>query len=219
MTTSQLPATGNPFETELQQSHETAAHALRTGDGERFDAVVLLSAHLMAAERTLHPAVGRHAPHARPLLREHIRADRRLHRELRALEQISSGDTLTAQLDETSVRTRTLALLDLHVTSEQQIINALTATMSDEEQHRLLERYRHLADHGATRPHPHTPSHGPFVKAAYVFDSLRDHVLDVMDSRSTPIPHSSQARVKPGRWGHYLLGSMRPAGDEAATGH
>jgi hypothetical protein len=92
--------------------------------------------------------------------------------------------------------------LDAHIASERVILNLLSAAMSDGEDCALADRYRQLLTHGATRPHPHAPSHGPFAGVVFRFDRVRDHVLDVLDARATPLPHAPRQHATPGRWGY-----------------
>jgi hypothetical protein len=194
---------------QLAETHATAIAALDHDQVGRFDAVVWLSAHLMAAERALHPAVRRHLPTSAAVLDEHRRADRRLHRALRALEQVSAGDTLAADLDERVVRQQVTQHLDAHIAAEREFVDLLSASLSEGEDCELAERYWRLLTHGVTRPHPHAPSHGPLAGLVFRIDRVRDHVLDVLDSRTTPLPRHVAPHVAPGQWGLYILGSMQ----------
>lgn len=193
---------------QLARTHAAAIEALHHNQVGRFDTVIWLSAHLMAAERALHPAVRRHIPASLPLLDEHQRSDRRLHRALRALEQISAGDTFAAVLDEEVVRQQVTRCVDAHIATERRILDLLSAAMTVGEDCELVERYQHLLAHGVTRPHPHAPSSGALAGFVFRFDRVRDHVLDVLDSRTTPLPRQRTPHVTPGRWGSYVLGSM-----------
>jgi hypothetical protein len=188
--------------------HERAVIALGQHARAGLDAVVILSAHLMAAERVLQPEVRRQTRDTAALLAAHARIDRRMQRALRALEQIAAGDTFGSQFDEKKVRTRLLQLLDEHSASEARLVDSLALGLGGERETALAQRYRHLMKHGPTRPHPHTPWRGPLARLGYAFDSFRDRVLDVMDSRSRPVPRDLALPVTPGRWGHYVLGTM-----------
>jgi hypothetical protein len=190
------------------QTHAAAVDALRSEHAGSFDAIVWLSAHLMAAEHALLPAVRRHLPNFSPVLAAHHRADRQLHRALRALEQISAGDTFAATLDENIVRQQVGHCLDEHVAREQSILDLLSTFLSADADGELTGRYRELLTHGVTRPHPHAPTHAPFARMAFRFDRTRDRLLDVLDSRSTPLPRQPTTHVTPGRWGNYVLGKM-----------
>jgi hypothetical protein len=195
--------------------HQRAAAALRHHGRAGLEAVVVLSAHLMAAERVLQPEVRRQSDDAGTLLAAHARIDRRLQRALRALEQIEAGDTFASRLDEKAVRTRLLRLVDEHSVSEARLVEHVAFGLGGERETSLTRRYHHLMQHGPTRPHPHTPWHGPLARIGYVFDSFRDRVLDVMDARSRPLPREAAVPVTPGRWGHYVLGTMSPDDDPA----
>jgi hypothetical protein len=190
--------------------HERAVLALRNHGRVGLDAVVILSAHLMASERVLQPEVRRQTRDTTALLEAHARIDRRLQRALRALEQISAGDTFASQLDEGKVRSRLLQLVDEHSVSEARLVDSLALGLGGERETALTQRYHHLMQHGPTRPHPHTPWRGPLARLGYAFDSFRDRVLDVMDARSRPLPREATLPVNPGRWGHYVLGTMAP---------
>jgi hypothetical protein len=197
------------------EAHDHAFTALANAGVGRFDAVVWISAHVMAADRALSPALRRLAPNAIGLLDAQSRADRDLQRAVRVLERICSGDTLAAQVDEGLVRRRVRTLLQAHAVHEQQIVDVLCAVMSNTDEQDLAKRYGHLFDHGTTRPHPHTPTRGPLASIVYSFDRMRDHMLDVMDSRTTPLQREATSHTTPGRWGLYVLGTMRD-GDESS---
>jgi hypothetical protein len=194
---------------QFAQTHAAALAALQSEHAGSFDAIVWLSAHLMAAEHALVPAVRRHLPNFSSVLDAHHRADRQLHRALRALEQISAGDTLAVTLDENVVRNQVGHCLEEHVAREQSILDVLSASLSADADSELAGRYRELLTHGVTRPHPHAPSHGPFTGMVFRFDRTRDRLLDVLDSRSTPLPRRPSTHLTSGRWGHYVLGSMQ----------
>jgi hypothetical protein len=203
----------NDLTRQFGDAHQHALTALDTTGVGRFDAVVWISAHVMAAERAVSPALRRLAPNAIGLLAQQSRADRDLQRAVRVLERICSGDTLAAQVDERLVRRRVRTLVQAHAVHEQRIVDVLCAVTSRTDEQNLVDRYRHLFDHGTTRPHPHTPTRGPLASIVYSFDRMRDHMLDVMDSRTTPLQREATSHTTPGRWGLYVLGTMRD-GDE-----
>src|SRR5581483_12509740 len=111
----------NDLTRQFGEAHDHAFTALDDTGVGRFDAVVWISAHVMAAERTLSPALRRLAPNATGLIAAQARVDRDLQRAVRILERIRSGDTLAAQVDETSVRRRVRVLLQSHTVHEQQV--------------------------------------------------------------------------------------------------
>ena len=74
--------THSGLQCELSDAHDYATTALHQGGAGRFDAVVWMSAHLMASQRVLGPAIRRHAPHVTQVFADHVRTDRALHRAL-----------------------------------------------------------------------------------------------------------------------------------------
>lgn len=193
----------------IEAAHEKALVAL-TDATSPLDAVVWLSAHLAAVDRVVHPAIRRHVAGAEDALREQERAQHALHRALRALEQVAAGDALAARTDVAVVQAEVVSLMAAHAAGEHLLLAALARSLGADGTAVLAERYARAVAHGPTRPHPHTPHRGALGTVMYTIDRLRDHLLDVLDSRHVPIPKPRRARREPGRWGHYALGTMRP---------
>lgn len=190
----------------IEAAHERALVALTTPGAGRFDAVVWLSAHLAAIDHVVAPMLRRHVAQATEALAEDRRVTAELHRLLRILEQHAAADALAPRRGIAGVRSRVVALLTEHAATEHHLLEALARAIGPEGTDELARRYEHAVAHGPTRPHPHGPRAGLLGRAAYAVESLRDHVMDVLDSRHVPLPRQRKSPRPSGRWGHYILG-------------
>lgn len=183
-----------------------AAHAgaLAAMDDQRYlDAVVWLSAHLAAMQRSVHRAARRS-----PYLAEVRAADRGLETVLRRVEQHFAGDGLAAQFDESELDGALRRSFELHCRTEKALIDDLTESLPLEQLPALATAYADALRHAPTRPHPHVPHNGILGAVAFRIDAWRDKVMDTMDGRHVPAPRDEPTRKTPGRWGNYLLGQM-----------
>lgn len=200
------PAPEHPLVTQVEDAHVHALEAL--DEGRALDAVVWLSAHLAACQRTIHQAAGRRVTSA-VALQALRRADRTLETLVRRLEQRASGDALAAQLDEERLDRALRDALAAHSRAEHSLLGALVASSEPAQLDRIAASYASALEHAPTRPHPHVPHRGLLGAAAFVIDAWRDRVMDTMDNRHVPSPRVQKDTVTPGRWGLYVLGEMK----------
>jgi hypothetical protein len=192
----------HPFVDTLVDAHQQAIDALAAD--RPLDAVVWLSAHLAASQRTVHRAA-RRAPGAKPSLDAVRSADRDLERLLRHTEQHHSGDSLAAQLSAPRLDADLRRALDAHARAECDLVTELLEGVDGDA---LTTSYDEAMRHAPTRPHPHVPHGGLLGAAAFRIDALRDRVMDTMDGRTIPSPRPARDIARPGRWGRYVLGEM-----------
>jgi hypothetical protein len=172
-------------------AHHRARAALASPDDRVMDAVVWLSAHLTAMEHVVYPFVRTNLPTDREQLDEQRRLNRRMQRTLRFLEQQWAGDALARPDPGHRLQSRLTVLLAEHEEGEEALLARLS-DITDEAAHDLAERYDHAIGHGPTRPHPHGPHRGRAGRLTYAFDAVRDHILDVLDSRHIPLPRTGE---------------------------
>jgi hypothetical protein len=205
MTAQPVSGADHPLADALADAHHHAVTAL--SDGKALDAVVWLSAHLAAGQRTLHVAA-RRVPTAQRALERARAADRDLEMLLRRTEQHYAGDSLAAQLDETRLSQSLRQALDRHDVAEHEVLLALADSREPEAIDAVQADYDAALRHAPTRPHPHAPHRGLLGAAAFRIDGFRDRIMDTMDGRHVPSPRVPRETVTPGRWGRYVLGEM-----------
>ncbi|HVB27744.1 MAG TPA: hypothetical protein VNE21_07525 [Mycobacteriales bacterium] len=186
------------------------ARAALVDQAPPLEAVTWLSAQLAATEHVLQPAIAHHLPDQAARLRALRRSSHALHRTLRALEQHAAGDGLRPRASVTGLRHQLWTALGEHAALEHDLLDRLASVVGSDTTHALARRYEHGLQHGPTRPHPHGAHRGPLERLTYAFDSARDHILDVLDSRHVPIPRRRRAPKPPGPWGTYLIGTPQP---------
>lgn len=206
MTAQPVSGADHPLADALADAHNHAVTALT--DGHALDAVVWLSAHLAAAQRTVHTAARREPQAARALERARV-ADRELELLLRRTEQHHAGDSLAAQLDEARLDRSLRRALDRHEIAEHELLLSLADALAPEAIDAVQGDYDAALRHAPTRPHPHAPHRGALGAAAFRIDAIRDRLMDTMDGRHVPLPRTPRVTVTPGRWGSYVLGEMR----------
>jgi hypothetical protein len=190
----------------IETAHERVLSAF--ADGDVASGIVWLSAHLAAVDRVVHPAIRRHLPRGDNRLADLKRARNTLQRDLRALEQLVAGDVHARGVVANAVVDDVHARLRGHADAEHALIDELARALGPDRSAELSGHYaRALAD-GPTRPHIHKAHDGLAGRLWFSIDRIRDHVLDVLDSRRVPIPRQRSARRSVGRWGHYALGTM-----------
>jgi hypothetical protein len=178
------------------------------------DAVVWLSAHLTAMEHVVYPVMATLLTDHQEDLDRQRAASRRMHRGLRLLEQRRAGDGLI-RIDSLGGRPdRLLMMMDEHAARERELLARLVEALDEQAVSSLAVRYDDAVRHGPTRPHPHGPHRGQLGRLTYAFDAVRDHLLDILDSRHVPLPKDAPRQRKVGRWGRYLLGGIDPAPTE-----
>ena len=192
----------------VEAAHERSLLALTNLNTPRLAAVAWLSAHVAAVDNVLLPIMRQRSIASRQELREQRAVNRRLQRETRVLEQVLAGDALVARVDALGARDRVVSALAQHAAGEHLLLDRLAqdlgATLTDQ----VAARYVHALVAGPSRPHPYLPTGmGKLGTALASAASVRDHLLDRLDGRPSPIPRQRPARPEPGRWGHYLLGS------------
>jgi hypothetical protein len=209
-----------PLHLVVEAAHQRALTALREPTLPSMDAVAWLSAHLAATNHVIYPAVVASLPEGRRQVREQRRVSRHLFALLRTVEKHHAGDGGTDPRALARSRGALLATLDEHSSAEHELLTALEAELGAHSSQVLAGKYELAFKEAPTRPHPYVPQAGPFGKAAYALDRARDHVLDTMDGRRSPVPHRLRAHVSPGRWGMYWLGAsnaVESTGIEAPT--
>jgi hypothetical protein len=209
---------GDPLVVSSRTAHQRARSALTDADTAAMDAVVWLSAHLMAMDHVVLPVMTAALADQHEALERQRTVARGLHGRLRALEQRLAGDGLAAIASAEDHSDGLLTLLNEHAQLEEDLIVRLVGVLDQGAADDLARRYDRALIHGPTRPHPHAPKRGRLGRLAYSLDALRDHVLDVLDSRHVPLPRSPKPRRELGRWGRYLLGSADVEATSAATG-
>jgi hypothetical protein len=166
--------------------------------------VIWLSAHLAAMERAIETGTARHMPQAQEQLRMQRDLSHRLHTLLRAVEQQRAGDALASHASWPSEREVLLGQLKTHAAGERALIVTLTEKLDNDAINKLRDDYLDAFERGPTRPHPHG---GHFGALGFRLSAARDHLLDVLDSRSSPIPRKRSDRPPLTRWGQYFLGT------------
>lgn len=200
----------DPLTRSIAAAHDRA-QAILTGSGDgAMDAVVWLSAHLAAMEHVVYPVMADLLTEQRADLARLRPLTRRMLRGLRTLEQRHAGDGQMAGRSVEELHERLLTTMDAHVALECALLTRLVAALGDDATVGLARRYEAAVGRGPTRPHPHGPHRGRLGGIAYALDALRDHVLDVLDSRNLPLPKDEPAQREVGRWGRYLLGGVDP---------
>jgi hypothetical protein len=206
MTAQPVSGADHRFVDDLTEAHQQALGALDAGHA--MDAVVWLSAHLAACQRTVHRTAA-HVPGAARALSALRVADLELERVLRRVEQRHSGDSLAAQLDEHRLDDALRRALDQHSNTECDLVSGLVERLDSAGVDGLTASYDEALRHAPTRPHPHTPHRGLLGALAFRVDAIRDKVMDTMDGRHVPAPRPPREPTRPGRWGSYVLGEMQ----------
>lgn len=198
----------DPLTRRSAAAHDRARTILEGSDAATMDAVVWLSAHLSAMEHVVYPAMTASLTDQTELARQRA-LTRRLYSRLRLLERRCAGDGQIAGRRVEDLRDRLLATMDTNAALEHALLDRLRGTLGDEATASLATRYDDALRRGPTRPHPHGPHRGRLGRLTYTLDALRDHVLDVLDSRDLPLPQSVLSPREVGLWGRYLLGGIQ----------
>ena len=208
MTAQPVSGAEHPFLDTLADAHQHALDALAAD--EPLDAVVWLSAHLAAEQRTVQGVAARIPAAARALgaLRA---ADMELERVLRRAEQHHSGDSLAAQLNSERLEDVLRSALDQHGKAEHGVVAGLVEGLDACDVEALSTSYDAALRQAPTRPHPHTPHRGVLGAAAFRIDAMRDRLMDTMDGRHVPSPRRERQPARSSRWGSYVLGEMHVA--------
>jgi hypothetical protein len=205
MTAQPVSGTDHPFLGTLSDAHQHALDALEAN--QPLDAVVWLSAHLAACQRTVHRAAA-HLPAAARALQAQRSVDFELEHALRRAEQHHAGDSLAAQLNEDRLDAVLRRALDAHSDAERVLVAGLIERIDAHDVDELVASYDHALRHAPTRPHPHMPHRGVLGAVAFKVDAIRDKVMDTMDGRHVPAPRKERRPARTGRWGSYVLGEM-----------
>lgn len=123
----------------------------------------------------------------------------RLHRELRALESLLSGDASHRGNDVHAAMHGVVDLARRAGTLERALATDLVADLGPERSAALLEKYCLALQRGPTRPHPGSRRGGVVGGLARRVNARRDRVMDVLDSRSVPGAHPVTEHVLTGR--------------------
>jgi hypothetical protein len=187
------------------------------------DAIAWLSAHIGAVEQVVHPVVRRHLSDGASRLAAQRGVDHELKTVLRLIERHHSGDVQVALVEHDAREVLLRRALE-HAEHEEVILRAVDRSLTAQERRLLVIRYQRALRDAPTRPHPHLPNHGPLRSLGYRLSRIRDRALDVMDSRSVPVPRRARTTVPTGKWGLFLLGggegfarAQAPAADTMAS--
>ena len=206
---------GQRLEELVEGAHERALHALADPNTAPLEAVTWLAAHLAAVERVIQPAVTRHLPGDRAALRADRQLTARISRTLRMLERHHAGDATASGVNEARLHGQLATLLKEHAARERALIGRLGQALGPQASETLASQYALALQHAPTRPHPHSPHAALLSHLAYRVNALRDHVLDILDSRQVPIPGPPRTSRRIDRWGAYLLGGLgQPSSSE-----
>jgi hypothetical protein len=209
----------DPLTRSSENAHAHARSLLTSSDAPVMDAVVWLSAHLAAMELIVYPVMATRLTDHQDELERQRAATRRMHRGLRSTEQRYAGDGLI-RVDSVRARPdRLLVMMEQHAARERALLAHLAEALDEQTASSLAVRYDEAVRHGPTRPHPHGPHRGRLGRLTYAFDAMRDHLLDILDSRHVPLPKDAPPQRKVGRWGRYLLGGLDPEPTQPVEDH
>ena len=191
----------------LEQDHEQALSALTDSPPRLSDAVAWLGAHLAAVEHVVYPAAGA-AGTDDELLADARDATHQLLLLTRELELVCSGGAVPRGLSPSRLRDEMVEALVSHAADERTLVGDLLDRCDDAACTALARRYADAIRRGPTRPHPWGPHGGRLESLTFLFDRLRDRVLDLLDARPVPVPRRPRrpARAE-NAWSAYLLGA------------
>jgi hypothetical protein len=193
------------------RAHAEASRAL----GEQpLTAVAWCSAHLVAVERVLHPAVARQVSGSKHMLREARRADLELERAVNRLDRRLTGDVHLAGTPVDALTEQVGEHLRRHTSAEQELLVALGGVLDEEAAHRLAIRLHEETGRAPTRPHAHAARAHLAAHVGYPFDAWLDRWRDLMDNRVVEGLRDAPAPRPCGPWGYYLAGVPFPGGEE-----
>jgi hypothetical protein len=191
----------------IDAAYERATECFLQDSPSSLHGVIWLSAHLAALERAIEASAARQLPEARETLEEQRKLGRELQRLLRTVEQQRAGDALAPHVSWPDERASLLSRLDQHAIGERALVVMLADKLDSSALDQVHNRYVRVFEHGPTRPHPHGPHKGRRGAVALRLATLWDRILDVLDSRTTPIPRKSVSHPPPTHWDEYLLGT------------
>lgn len=158
-----------------EEGRDAAADLLTTNP---MTAVARLSAHVAAFATTVLPTLQREL--GRDDVSRLRTSTRSLEHALRALELQLSGDAAS-----NADRDPALQLVARLARQTGQQERALLARLGPAPQAALHDAYSRALRHSPTRPHPSSP-HGALAGAARRLNTVRDRLMDVLDSRESP---------------------------------
>ena len=177
-----------------------------------------LSRHLAAVDDTLLPVARDRLDGGSDLVAAYVAQARELEQELHAVKAVMYGDVNAQRLHGDSLWTDVRRLLAEHESHEGVLVDALAASLSEEDLTELAQRLRHNEENAPTRPHAYTPHTGLLGRLVHRGWALADRFWDhaearVIPSRARPphprqdsrlsqylrgTPHFEQPRRKPG---------------------
>jgi hypothetical protein len=193
--------------TAIDAAYDRATECFLQDSPSSLHGVIWLSAHLAAMEQAIEASAARQLPQARETLEAQRKLGLELQRLLRTAEQQRAGDALAPHVSWPDERTALLSRLEEHARGERTLILMLAESLDDSAMERVHNRYVRVFEHGPTRPHPHGPHRGRRGTVAFRLATFWDRILDVLDSRTTPIPRKPINHPPPGHWDQYLLGT------------
>ena len=146
-------------------------------------AVVRLSGHLAAMQRTVYPAAHRQLGEDLNLLRECRAHARETGWALRLLHCHLAGDGAAGGREPEHVHGRLEHCLDGYRAAERALVTWMEERLTAGEREQLALGYRAALVRAPTRPHPRGPYTGWPGRVAFRLHAFWDGVLDAIDSR------------------------------------
>jgi hypothetical protein len=187
------------FTNAVEEAHTRALHDLTQPSVPPLDAVVWLSAHLAAVEHVIYPVMEVTLSDQGAAIERQRNTSHAMQKALRALEERCTGDAQASHASIAQLRAALVPLLVDHAAAEHRLLEGLGGVLDEHAITSIAADYERAVSHGPTRPHPHGPHRGRLERLGYPLDALRDHILDVVDSRRVPLPPPAAGRRRRGR--------------------
>ena len=182
------------FTNAVEAAHTRALHDLTQPSVPPLDAVVWLSAHLAAVEHVIYPIMEIALDDQRAAIQRQRNTSHAMQKALRALEERSTGDAQAPRTSIEQLRTALVPMLVDHAAAEHRLLDDLASVLDLHATTSIVADYDQAISSGPTRPHPHGPHRGRLERIGYTFDAIRDHILDLVDSRRVPLPRPATTR-------------------------
>ncbi len=195
--------------------HDHALTALDSATLAPLAAVAWCSAHLVAVDRVLYPAVQRSLPNGSRRVRDQRIVDHRLQQALSRLDRRLTGDTHLSAIPVEELSQEVRTGLQAHAEAEQSMVAELRTRLGAADQERLCRRLAKAMQGAPTRPHPYS-RHLQLGGVVSSLEACVDRFRDMMDNRIVPTPQRTRVAHLPGRWGCYLMGTPYPSAPKRA---
>ena len=150
-----------------------------------------MSRHLAAVDDTLLPVARGHLDGGHDLVSAYVAQARELEQGLHAVKARMYGDVNAKRLHGDTLWTDVRRLLAEHESHEGVLVDAVAASLSDDDLTDLAQRLQHNEENAPTRPHAYTPHTGLLGRLVHRAWSMADRFWDHAEARV--IPH----RVRP----------------------